>query len=118
MDAPLFLKLSSTKVRRFLQCRKQYWWAHECSEPWPTEELSPPLIVGKAVHVGMENLCDSGDPEVGRQHVEMYLRMPECEAAGPGTEWHGRALRLYDAGVAVHGSLVSQDRWAEKQLET
>jgi RecB family exonuclease len=112
-DAPLF-PLSFSKVASFRRCRKQYWLEYLSGQEKPPDPMNPPGIVGKGVHLAMHNLCDSDDPEVARDELDRYLRMPAHDVAGPGTEWHDLALRLFEAGVEAHDSIQGEDRWSEK----
>lgn len=112
MSADLF-RLSNRKVRSFLSCQKQYWYRYLSGLQAPPEEEGPQLVVGKAVHRAMKALCDTGDPDIARQDMDAYLRMPKHALAGPGTEWHAQAEALFEKGVEAHQSIESEERWAE-----
>ncbi len=113
MANPLFV-INHSRAQSFFRCRKQYWFRHLSGLPKPPDPMNPSGIVGTGVHRAMRALCDSGDADVGLAELDVYLRMPVHEEAGPGTEWHAIALAAYDQGVTVHNSIDSEDRWAEK----
>src|SRR5690606_23369978 len=99
------------KVQSFLRCRKQYWFNYVSGYQYPDEEETPPIIIGNAVHRGMQELCESGDVEVTRQRVDTYLRMPKHEAAGPGTEFYDTAMEILERGIAAHESIETVQTW-------
>ena len=109
---PLF-RVTHSKVQSFLNCRKQYWFQYESGLPQPEDIQTAAGIVGKGVHLAMKTLCDTDNPADGEHELDKYLRMPVHDIAGPGTEPHGLAFRLFEAGCAAHASIVSEDRWAE-----
>jgi putative RecB family exonuclease len=116
MAEPLF-RITHSKAQSFLRCRKQYWFGYVSGEQWPEEEAEPaPLVIGNAVHRGMQELCESGDPDVARQRVDAYLRMPKHAAAAPGTEEYAVVMECLERGIEAHQSIDSAERWAE--LET
>lgn len=106
--------INHSRAQSFFRCRKQYWFRYLSGLPKPPDPMSPSGIVGTGVHRAMRVLCDSGDADVGAAELDVYLRMPVHEVAGPGTEWQAIALAAYDQGVTVHNSIDSEDRWAEK----
>lgn len=113
MDAPQLFRLSFTKLRSFDRCRKQYWFRYLSGLPSPEEEPTPALVVGKGLHRAMKALCDTGHPEDGAAALDVYLRMPKHECAGPGTNAHRDAFSLYEQGCEAHASIESADRHAE-----
>ena len=111
MDTSLF-RLSYSKLANYDQCRKKYWYSYVEQLPRPRGD-SPAGLVGTGVHRAMKALCDTGEPEDGRHELDAYLRMDEHAVAGPGTELYEEAMKLYDAGVEAHRSIVSERRWPE-----
>jgi putative RecB family exonuclease len=113
VDTPLYV-ITHSKVESFRRCRKQFWFEYVSGLEKPPDPASPPGIVGSGVHRAMHLLCDSGEPQVGADALDVYLRMPAHESAGPGTEWHARAFAFYERGCEAHHTIESDDRWAEK----
>lgn len=108
-------RLTHTKVQTFLRCRKQYWYGYVSGERWPEEEDEPAaLVIGNAVHRGMQELCESDDPDVARQRVDAYLRMPKHAAAAAGTPEYDVVMECLEAGISAHQSIDSTQRWAEQ----
>jgi len=108
--------LSYSKVASFRRCRKQYWLRYLSGEPRPHEPMNVAGLVGSAVHQGLRVLAETLKPALGRVEVEVYLRMPGHEIAGPGTEGYERALAFYEAGCDVHASIPSSATWTEREL--
>jgi hypothetical protein len=106
-------RVTHTKVQSFLRCRKQYWFNYVSGYQYPEEEETAPIVIGNAVHRGMQELCESGDVEVTRQRVDAYLRMPKHEAAGPGTEHYDTAMEILERGIAAHESIETVQTWGE-----
>lgn len=115
MGGQLF-RITFTKLRTFDQCRKKYWFRYVSGLPYPEDVPTPALVVGKAVHRALKVLCDTGDPSDGASALDVYLRMPVHECAGPGTDAHAEAFELYERGCEAHRTIDSVDRWPE--LET
>lgn len=113
---PLPFNVSWSKVEAFRQCRKKYWFRYLSGQPSPADAMNVPGIIGNAVHRGMRVLTETLNPGFGRNEIEVYLRMPAHEACAPGTDAYTLALQCYEAGVDVHNSIESIDRWAEKDL--
>jgi len=111
--APLF-QITHSKAQSFFRCRKQYWYDYLSGIERPPHPESAPGIVGTGVHRAMKQLCDTDEPAVAAHELDVYLRMPAHEIAGPGTEWHARAGECLERGIEAHHSIVSEDRWAEK----
>lgn len=107
-------RITHTKAQTFLRCRRQYWFGYESGEPWPEESQAAPVVIGNAVHRGMQELCESGDEQAARQRVDAYLRMPKHAAAAPGTAAYDDVIAFMEAGIAAHASIDSVDRWAEQ----
>ncbi|MDZ7729729.1 MAG: PD-(D/E)XK nuclease family protein [Dehalococcoidia bacterium] len=105
--------MTHTKVRTFLRCRKQYWFSYVSGLPYPEEEEGPAIVIGQAVHRAMQELTESGDPEVARQRVDAYLRMPKHAAAGPDTEHYATAMAFVERGIEAHEAIDSQQTWGE-----
>ena len=108
--------LSYSKLASFRRCRKQYWFSYLSGEPRPPDPASAPGIVGKAVHRGMQLLVESRSASLARAEVELYLRQPAHEVAGPGTEAYENALRYFDAGVEVSAAIPARTTWVERDL--
>jgi RecB family exonuclease len=115
MSGPLFA-ISYSKAAAYRQCRKRYWFRYLSGLPRPPERPNVPGLIGSAVHQGLRVLTETLEPALGRVEVEVYLRMPAHEMAGPGTEHYERALALYEAGAEVHAAIPSRQRWAERDL--
>lgn len=107
---------SYSKLASFRRCRKQYWFSYLSGEPRPPDPPNAPGIVGKAVHRGMQLLVESRSPALARAEVELYLRQPAHEVAGPGTEAYENALRYFDAGVDVSAAIPAHTTWVERDL--
>lgn len=106
-------QVTHTKIQSFQRCRKQYWFSYVSGLDWPPSRDTPAAIVGKGVHRAMRVLCETGHPGDAQHELDVYLRMPKHEIAGPGTEYHRLALELLANGIAAHESIVSEDRYAE-----
>ncbi|MGE5597433.1 MAG: PD-(D/E)XK nuclease family protein [Hyphomicrobiales bacterium] len=115
MSGSLF-RLTFSKLRAFERCRKQYWFRYLSGYEWPADVPTPALVIGKGVHRAMKTLCETGDPADGAATLDVYLRMPIHECAGPGTEANRTAFELFERGCEAHASITSEDRWPE--LET
>ncbi len=102
-----------SKIQRFLRCHRQYWFAHVSGEPWPEEEESGAIIVGNAVHRGMQELAESGDSEVARKRVDAYLRMPKHAPVAPGTGHYDTVWECLERGIAAHASIDAAETWGE-----
>jgi RecB family exonuclease len=113
---PASFSLSYTKLTAYRQCRKKYWFRYISGEPWPPEPINAAGLVGTAVHRGMRVLTQVGIPRLGHAEVEIYLRMPGHEIAGPGTSAWDRAMAYFQAGCEVAAEIPSADRWAERPL--
>ncbi len=113
MSGEELFRLTHSKLETFRRCRKQYWFAYVSGLPWPRPEETPAGIVGTGVHRAMARLCETGDPGDGAAELDVYLRMPEHAAAGPGTAWWELAFAAYGRGVEAHRSILSEARWAE-----
>ena len=103
--------LSYTKLSTFRRCRKQYWFSYLSGQPRPPDPPSAPGIVGKAVHRAMQLLVEAGSASIARAELELYLRQPGHEVAGPGTEAYENALRYFDAGVDVSAAIHAHTTW-------
>lgn len=114
-EGQLLFRLSHSRVQSYFRCAKQYWFRYLSGLARPPEPQVAPLVVGKGVHRAMNALCETGRPEDGLAELEIYLRMPIHECAGPGTEWHGLAFALFEAGCAAHASIGSLARWSEQE---
>ena len=112
MSDPLF-RIFHSKIVAFDRCRKQYWFRYISALPRPPDIPNPAGCVGTGVHRALKTLCDTDVPEDGAHELDVYLRMPAHECAGPGTEAYASAFVLYERGCAAHASIVSEDRWAE-----
>ena len=111
-------RVSHSKVQAYFRCRKQFWFEYQSGLPRPEEPMNGPGIVGKGVHEALRVLCETGRAALGRNELEIYLRMPDHIAlAGPGTEFYEIASRAYAEGCMVHDSLPSLDRWAEQEAD-
>lgn len=106
-------RVTHTKVQSFLRCRKQYWFNYVSGFQYPDEEETAPIVIGNAVHRGMQELCESGDVDVARERVDAYLRMPKHEAAAPGTEHYDTAMEILERGIQAHESIETQRTWGE-----
>ncbi|MEZ4480529.1 MAG: PD-(D/E)XK nuclease family protein [Dehalococcoidia bacterium] len=115
MAVPGFF-LSYTKLSTFRRCRKQYWFSYLSGQPRPPDPPSAPGIVGKAVHRGMQLLVEARNASIARAELELYLRQPGHEVAGPGTEAYENALRYFDAGVEVGAAIPAHTTWVERDL--
>jgi hypothetical protein len=105
--------MNYSRWRSWDTCRRQYWYSYISKQEWPNDEMSPPGIIGKAVHEGMKYLTDSGDEEVGAQKMDVYLRMPVHESCGPGTDNYRMAHEYYARGMEAHRSLETIDSRTE-----
>ncbi len=112
MSEPLF-QVTHTKIQSFQRCRKQYWFSYASGLDWPPSRDTAAAIVGKGVHRAMRKLCETGITTDAENELDVYLRMPKHEVAGPGTEHHRLAFELLANGVGAHESIVSEDRYAE-----
>jgi len=114
MSAGFFLSYS--KLASFRRCRKQYWFSYLSGLPRPPDPPNAAGIVGKAVHRGMQLLAESHRPDLARAEVELSLRQPGHEVAGPGTDAYGDALRFFDAGAEVSAAIPARTTWVERDL--
>lgn len=112
MGIELF-RVTHSKIQCFLRCRKQYWFSYISGQEWPEEDEGPAIVVGNAVHRGMQELTESGSVQAARQRVLDYLSMPKHESAGPGTSHHEDALEAFERGVEAHQSIISDRTWGE-----
>jgi hypothetical protein len=101
-------------VVSYERCRKQFWFRYLSGYPWPESIPTPAGVIGTGVHRAMKTLCETGDPEDGRSELDVYLRMPAHECAGPGTEGYSEAFALFENGCQAHDTIVSEDSWAER----
>lgn len=101
-------QLSHSKVRSFQRCRKQYWFRFLSGQPPPPPAMNAAGIVGVGVHRAMRALCETGAAEDGQAVLDVYLRMPAHESAGPGTEAYAEAFALFGQGCIAHDSIVSE----------
>lgn len=116
MSAPPLFRVTHTKAQTFLHCRKQYWFGYVSGDRWPEEDPEPaPLVIGNAVHRGMQELVESNDPDVARQRVDAYLRMPKHAAAAPGTPEYDTVMECMEAGIAAHRSIDAAQSWGEQE---
>lgn len=110
---PVLFRLTHSKIQQFQRCRKQYWFSYVSGLDWPEQTDSPAALVGNGVHRAMQKLCETGEPEDGAHELDLYLRMPKHESAGPGTDHYPVAFEIYQRGVAAHQSIESEERFAE-----
>jgi RecB family exonuclease len=113
MSGPPLFRLSHSKIQAFNRCRKSYWFRYLSGEPWPADTPNPAGCVGTGIHRAMKALCDTGDPDDGANALDVYLRMPAHECAGPGTDAYRSAFEMFARGREAHASIESEDRWAE-----
>ena len=113
MSEPALFRLTHSKIQQFQRCRKQYWFSYVSGLEWPPLVDSPAALVGNGVHRAMQRLCETGEPEDGAHELDLYLRMPKHEMAGPGTEYWSAAFEIYARGIEAHASIESDDRFAE-----
>jgi len=113
MSGSQLFRLSHSKIQAFNRCRKSYWFRYLSGEPWPPDAPNPAGCIGTGVHLAMKTLCDTGDAADGANALDLYLRMPAHECAGPGTEAHRTAFALFARGCEAHALIESEDRWAE-----
>lgn len=107
-------QLTQTKIQAFFQCRKQYWFRYVSGQEWPEKLRFPGNVVGTGVHEALRVLCETGDAEDARHHLDVYLRMPIHAMAGPGTSAYDEAFVMLDRGIEAHHSIESVARWAER----
>lgn len=112
LPTPLY-RITHSKVQRFLRCHRQFWFADVSGERWPEEEESGAVIVGNAVHRGMQELAESGDADVAKERVEAYLRMPKHAIVAPGTGHYDTVFECLDRGVEAHESIGALETWGE-----
>jgi hypothetical protein len=110
--------ISYRKIASFNQCRRQFWFRYVDRRPSDPDEMHPGGIVGLGVHRAMKALCLTGRQEDGESVLKAYLAMPDHEVAGPGTEYHTDAFRMYENGCVAHDSIISENRWAELPADT
>jgi hypothetical protein len=110
--------ISYRKIASFNQCRRQFLYRYVERRPPDPDEMHAGGIVGLGVHRAMKALCLTGRQEDGSTVLRAYLAMPDHEMAGPGTEHHAEAFRMYDAGCVAHDSIISDNRWAEIDIAT
>jgi RecB family exonuclease len=110
--------ITYSKVASFRRCRRQYWFKYLSGLPRPADVITVPGLIGNAVHRGMRVLTETGSPALGHNEIEVYLRQAIHEVCGPGTTGYDRALECFAAGVEVHNTIDSVDRWAEKDVTT
>lgn len=106
-------RVTHSKVQRFLRCRRQFWFADVSGERWPDEDESGAIIVGNAVHRGMQELAECGDPDVARQRVDAYLRMPKHSQVAPGTGHYDTVWECLERGIEAHQSIAAAETWGE-----
>lgn len=111
--SPALFRLTHSKMQRFRRCRKQYWFADVSGLEWPPAVDSPAALVGNAVHRAMQKLCETDDPRDGEHELDLYLRMPKHEMAGPDTPHYAEAMEIFGHGVEAHRSVESELRFAE-----
>ena len=105
--------ITHSRVQAFFRCRKQYWFEYLSDLPKPPDPMNAPGIIGKGVHHAMKVLCDTDQHEDAHHELDVYLRMPDHEVAGPGTADNALAFRILAAGFDAHDAIDSEDRWAE-----
>jgi hypothetical protein len=113
MSGPIY-QITHSKVQSFFRCRKQFWLRYLSGQEWPETPATASGVVGTGVHRALRVLCDTGDAESGAHELEVYLRMPGHDVAGPGTPSYAEAFLFYERGCEAHDGIVSEDRWAEK----
>lgn len=110
--------ISYRKIASFNQCRRQFWYRYVDHRTPDPDEMHAGGIVGLGVHRAMKALCLTGRQEDGASVLRAYLAMPDHEMAGPGTEFHSDAFRMYESGCVAHDSIISENRWAELPADT
>jgi|GEM_PF-1069672 len=112
MSGALF-RVTFSRLRSFERCRKQYWFRYVSGRVWPPEVPTPALVIGKGVHRALKTLCETGRAEDGAAELDVFLRMPAHECAGPGTEAYRTAFELFERGVEAHASIVAEASYPE-----
>lgn len=110
--------ISNAKVQSFNRCRKQFWFRYVSGLPWPDSPMNEAGVIGAGVHRAMSVLTETDDVDIGISELDVYLRMPVHELAGPGTDAYQTAFELFSRGCTAYEELSETTETCRAELET